>query len=143
MRHIHYTHIKHFFQLFFQKKLILFYFFTSRTFSLQRTQQLSINFVKPPSSNTCKILKNGIYFESSYARVAEWQTRRFQVPVVATLCGFNSHLLHQLYCIKKSFLWKTNPYCMQWWLIGLITGYRIDRKDNTEILKRMIRWCLF
>ena len=30
-----------------------------------------------------------------FAEVAEWQTRRFQVPVIAISCGFNSHLLHQ------------------------------------------------
>ena len=29
-----------------------------------------------------------------FAGVAEWQTRRLQVPVVARLCGFKSHLLH-------------------------------------------------
>ena len=30
-----------------------------------------------------------------FAGVAEWQTRRLQVPVVARLCGFKSHLLHE------------------------------------------------
>ena len=29
-----------------------------------------------------------------FAKVAEWQTRRFQVPVIAISCGFNSHLSH-------------------------------------------------
>ena len=38
-------------------------------------------------------MRNGIEYYL-FAGVAEWQTRRLQVPVVARLCGFKSHLLH-------------------------------------------------
>ena len=41
---------------------------------------------------TIKNLSGKIF---SFAGVAEWQTRRLQVPVVARLCGFKSHLLHE------------------------------------------------
>lgn len=32
--------------------------------------------------------------QSNFAGVAEWQTRKFQVLVMETSYGFNSHLLH-------------------------------------------------
>ena len=43
-----------------------------------------------------------------FAGVAEWQTRRLQVPVVARLCGFKSHLLHDgriVKCLNYS-IWR-------------------------------------
>lgn len=36
------------------------------------------------------------YTGRSLARVAEWQTRRTQNPLLATTCGFESHLGHYL-----------------------------------------------
>ncbi len=33
--------------------------------------------------------------------MAEWQTRRFQMPVMATSCGFKSHPLHQTHFFNK------------------------------------------
>lgn len=44
---------------------------------------------------------------------------------------------------KKSFLRKTNPYCMQWCMIDFDTGYSGGRKDKTKILKGIRKWRLF
>lgn len=32
---------------------------------------------------------------------------------------------------------------MQWWSIDFNTEYRVERKDNTEILKELEKLCLF
>ncbi len=49
-------------------------------------------------------VRTGIAFQIYivFAGVAEWQTRRLQVPVVARLCGFKSHLLHKKEAVKTA-----------------------------------------
>ena len=57
------------------------------------------------------------YTGGALARVAEWQTRRTQNPLLATTCGFESHLGHN--CDVARHRGQTNPRSLRVeWLVA-------------------------